>query len=266
MTAAPATWWTTFFTEIYVDSDIELRDDAVADDMSRCVTAALRLEPGARLLDLACGTGRHAVRLSAAGFTVTGVDLVEEYLDRARLRAQAAHQPARFVQADMRDLRALEPGSFDAVVSLHTSFGFFPSHEENAGVLREIHRVLAPGGKVLIDVMNRDWFLRQTGVAFGVDQTDFVIRNFDSSTGRLYLHEERFDPATSRIRWEIRSVGDQPRTVAADYRVYSAHELMAMLAECGFAPTAVWGDYDLSPFSIHSPHIICVATAAAGRA
>ncbi|MDV9189684.1 class I SAM-dependent methyltransferase [Streptomyces sp. SR27] len=263
---SPASWLDTFFTSVYTDSDLELRDAATTEAMVRCVSAALGPAPGAALMDLACGTGRHSVPLAAAGYRVTGVDLMPDYLDEARARARRAGQQVDFVQADMRNLEALPSGSFDAVVSLHTSFGFFDTDEENLAVLAQIRQVLAPGGKLLIDVMNRDWFLSQSGESFGVEPHDFVVRNFDSSSGTTYLYEERFAPLTSRVRWHIRSVENDPanngreRTVTADYRVYSAHELAALLTRAGFEILGLHGDYDLAPFHVHSPHLILTAT------
>ncbi|MGW7279654.1 class I SAM-dependent methyltransferase [Streptomyces sp. NPDC054844] len=260
MTDSRAGWLDTFFTHVYTDSDLELRDPATTEAMVRCVSSALDLSPGAAVMDLACGTGRHSVPLSAAGYRVTGVDLMEHYLCQARARTRDAGQHVEFVQADMRDLGALPQGSFDAVVSLHTSFGFFDTEDENLSVLTQIRRVLAPGGRFLIDVMNRDWFLSQSGESFGVGADEFVVRNFDSSDGVTYLYEERFSPLTSRIRWHIRSA-DASVSATADYRVYSAHELISMLARAGFDVLGLHGDYDLSPFHVHSPHLICTAAA-----
>jgi SAM-dependent methyltransferase len=259
MTDSPASWLDTFFTSVYTDSDLELRDTGTTEAMVRCVSSALGLSPGAALMDLACGTGRHSVPLSAAGYDVTGVDLMEHYLRQARARAHDTGHHVDFVQADMRDLGGLPQGSFDAVVSLHTSFGFFDTEDENLSVLTQIRQVLVPGGKLLIDVMNRDWFLSQSGESFGVGADEFVVRNFDSSGGVTYLYEERFSALTSRIRWHIRSV-DNGTSATADYRVYSAHELSSLLTRAGFDVLGLYGDYDLSPFHVHSPHLICTAT------
>lgn len=260
-----AEWVNDFFTDIYTDSDLELRDARTTDAMVRCVTGALGLPAGSALLDLACGTGRHSVPLSGAGYTVTGVDLMEPYLERARARADAAGSTARFVRADMRDLSALPQRSFDAVVSLHTSFGFFDTDEANLAVLQQIRGLLAPGGRLLIDVMNRDWFLSQSGESFGVEAHEFVVRNFDVDGPVTYLYEEHFSPLTSRIRWHIRTMGPTPeRSAAADYRIYSAHELCALLSRAGLLVDSLYGDYDLSSFHVHSPHLIITARPASG--
>ncbi|UQI47618.1 DUF4178 domain-containing protein [Streptomyces sp. HU2014] len=263
-TTEPGDWWTAFFGDIYTDSDIEQQDPGLTRTMVDCVTALLPPATHPRLLDLACGTGRHAVPLAGAGYRVTGADLSADYLGQARRRAAAAGRDVAFVRADMRDLGAFPDGSFDAVTNLHTSFGFFHDAAEDMRVLHEVRRVLAPGGRFLLDVVNRDAFLRQTSEVFGVPEDQYVIRNFDSSTGRTFLHEEVFDPLTSRIRWTVTEPATG-RSSTADYRVFSAHELLAMLRAAGLRVEAVHGDYDRSPFTVHAPSVVVLASAPAAR-
>ncbi|MCD9144043.1 DUF4178 domain-containing protein [Streptomyces albireticuli] len=259
-TAEPGDWWTAFFGDIYTDSDIEQQDPGLTRAMVDCVTALVPPATHHRLLDLACGTGRHAVPLAGAGYRVTGADLSADYLGQARRRAAAAGRDVAFVRADMRDLGAFPDGSFDAVTNLHTSFGFFHDGAEDMRVLHEVRRVLAPGGRFLLDVVNRDAFLRQTSEVFGVPEDQYVIRNFDSSTGRTFLHEEVFDPLTSRIRWTVTEPATG-RSSTADYRVFSAHELVGMLRAAGLRVEAVHGDYDRSPFTVHAPSVVVLASA-----
>lgn len=251
-------WTTSFFTDTYTDADTELRNPHKTQAMVECAVSALNLTPGARVLDLACGTGRHSVLLAERGLTVTGVDLSARYLERARARPGA--RPVSFVQADMRELAGVPGAPFDAVLSLHTSFGFFDTDEENLHVLRQVRQMLAPGGKLFLDVMNRDWFLSQGSEPFGTVPGEFVCRNFDSAAGRTYLHEERFDPLTSRIRWHIRAAdGPADGGVTADYRVYSAHELLDLLSRAGLAVQSLYGGYDRSAFHTLASHLIATA-------
>ncbi|MFI0975575.1 class I SAM-dependent methyltransferase [Streptomyces sp. NPDC021093] len=265
----PTPWYAEFFgaNDLYTDSDIEYQDPGLTREMVDCVTALVPPDSHPRLLDLACGTGRHSVPLAAAGYRVTGVDQSPHYLAQAARRADHAHSTgAVFTRADMRDLSAFADGGFDTVVNLHTSFGFFATEEEELQVLREVRRVLAPGGRFVIDVINRDAFLRQTSEVFGAHPRDrFVIRTYDDSTGRTFLHEEIFDPLTSRISWTVTepaAPGAPVRTSTADYRVFSAHELTGLLRRAGFTCEAVYGDYARTPFTIHAPSIVVVATTA----
>lgn len=244
-------WTADFFGPTYLAGDAELHDPELTGAMVGWVVAALDRRPGAALLDLACGTGRHAAPLAAAGFRVTGVDLVHDYLVRARKRA--AGLPAHFVRADMRELSGLAPGRFDGAVSLHTSLGFYDTATDLA-VLRQVRERLRPGGRLCLDVLNRDWLVRQ-----GPAGPDFLLTDLTCRRGAAYRHEERFDPLTSRVRWTIRPPGGP--AVTADYRVYSAHELLALLADAGFTVHALHGDYDRSRFHVGSPHLLTVADA-----
>ncbi|WP_441248086.1 DUF4178 domain-containing protein [Kitasatospora sp. McL0602] len=257
-------WWSEFFGAIYTDSDIEYQDPVLTEAMVACVGRLVPVGGHPRLLDLACGTGRHAVPLAAAGYRVTGADLSADYLRQAGARAAAAGRAVDLVRTDMRDLSVFPDGSFDAVTNLHTSFGFFHDAADDQRVLDEVRRVLAPGGRLLIDVINRDAFLRQTSEVFGVPEDQFTIRTFDTSTGRTFLHEEVFDPLTSRIRWTVTEPGPGGRSSTADYRVFSAHELLAMVRAAGLVVESVHGDYELSPFTVHSPSIVCLASAPTG--
>ncbi|PDQ34144.1 MAG: hypothetical protein B5766_13005 [Candidatus Lumbricidophila eiseniae] len=250
-------WWASFFADdLYPESDLEFLDPALTAEM---VAAVRSLIPAGRLVDLACGLGRHSIPLSRAGYTVTGVDLSDGYLSRARDAANEAGQSIRFIKSDMRDLSVLFDSSVDAVISLHTSLGFFETSAENSRVLQEAARVLTPGGLLLVDVMNRDWFLRQTSEVFAVETGDYVIRNYDDSRPAVYLHEERFDPLTSRIQWTVKEVGSAGRRSSADYRVYSVHEIVEQCHQLGLNVEAVCGGYDLSPFTVFAEHIICLA-------
>lgn len=250
-------WWSSFFAnDLYLESDLEFLDPTLTGQMVRAVQGLI---PTGRLLDLACGPGRHSIPLSEAGYTVTGVDLSDDYLARARRAAEQANQSIRFIKSDMRDLAAIPDSSVDAVISLHTSFGFFATPAENARVVQEAVRVLAAGGLLLIDVMNRDWFLRQTSEVFAAEVGEHIIRNYDDSRPIVYLHEERFDALTSRIRWTVKESGGQGRTSSADFRTYSAHEIIEQCQQLGLHLEGVYGGYDLSPFSVSSEHIIYLA-------
>jgi len=100
--------------------------------------------PGASVLDLCCGPGRHSVELARRGFRVTGVDRTGRYLDEARAKAAEMGLEIEFVQSDMREFT--RPSAFDLVISLYTSFGYFEDQDEDRKVLRNIHESLRPEG------------------------------------------------------------------------------------------------------------------------
>lgn len=104
----------------------------------------LELAPGARILDLACGQGRHAIPLAQHGYRVTGLDLSEPSLTFAREAAAEAGAKIDFVQADMREIPFAD--EFDAVVNIFTAFGYLESEQEDQLVLARVARRFAQRG------------------------------------------------------------------------------------------------------------------------
>ena len=115
---------------------------------------ALKLKPGSRLLDLACGTGRHSLLLARRGAVVLGVDKTASYLRQARQAAKKLPN-CRFALGDMRHLPFTE--EFDAAMNLWTSFGYFSRFSDDLKVLKGVARALKPGGLFLIDLVDFDW-------------------------------------------------------------------------------------------------------------
>jgi len=245
-------WW----EPLFVDGQPQSATDAQVD----CLLDAL--EPRSRVLDLACATGRHAVALALRGFDIVGVDISERHLEQARDRAAAAGATLSFVADDMRDLRAFDDASFDAVVSVYSSFGFLPD-DDNRRALAQVGRVLRPGGVLFIDVLNRDWVLRSLAPScFAEQAADFVIRDYEQRDDGVVLHEDRFDPVTSRLSWRITHLDREGNSSVApprDARLFSLHEVHDMLAAHGLTIRRTLGAYDGSPFDLGSRRIIAVA-------
>jgi len=122
------------------------------------VIALLGLAPGAKILDLPCGPGRHSIELARRGFAMTGVDRTEQYLDEARCRADAAGVSVEWRQADMREFR--EPEAFDAAINMYTSFGYFVDQAEDLRVLENFCASLKPGGRLLMELMGKEVLAR----------------------------------------------------------------------------------------------------------
>jgi len=113
----------------------------------------LRPEGGERVLDLACGIGRHSLELRRRGFEVVGVDISPELLAMAEQSAAEAGLEVTFMQADLRDLELSE--EFDLVLSLNDgAVGYFETDEENRRTFEVIARALRPGGGHLVQLPN----------------------------------------------------------------------------------------------------------------
>lgn len=240
-------WFRTFFDRDYLDRYCRVTDDDVTQAEVDGLIRGLGLEPPARVLDLACGYGRHAVLLAGLGFEVTGFDLSADLLAEAELRAQGAGVQLRLMEGDMRKLPFVR--EFDAVVNLFTSFGFFEDERDSRRVVEGIHAALDEGGRVLMDVINRDAVLR-----------DFQPRMWREANGGYVLSEIEYDPLRSRLHGKQVHVivGGQVRESALSVRLYAAHELTALIESAGFQTEAVYGGFDLSSFELDSPRIVAV--------
>lgn len=150
MTAPAGEWFERWFGQRYLELYPHRNDEEARQGVQTLLELA-SLESGARVLDLACGAGRHLRPLDEAGHTAVGLDLSWPLLAEARVR----HPKARLVRGDMRWL-PFRSGAFDAVASFFTSFGYFATPAEDRLVAAEIRRLLRPGGVFVLDFLNAD--------------------------------------------------------------------------------------------------------------
>jgi SAM-dependent methyltransferase len=180
--------------------------------------------PGALILDAGCGNGRHALRLANAGYDVVGLDGSRPLLAAAQRAACGAHRP-RLVCGSYATL-PFEPESFDAVLCLGTALGY-RGEEADRAALREFRRVLAPDGRLVIEILHRG----EIGARLS-EQEERPL-----ASGGVLRFERRFDRARSVMRetqWLEDGRGDGcPRTY--ELRVYGERELRRMLGNAGFA-------------------------------
>jgi SAM-dependent methyltransferase len=221
-------WWEDLFNDDYLRACEKLTDEQIAREVD-FVEDSLGIERGGTVLDLACGTGRHAVELSRRGYEVVGFDLSLAMLARAGDEAQDRDAKLNFIQGDMREMTFEE--QFDGVYCWNTSFGYF-EEEKNAQVIDRIHRSLKSEGLLLLDVVNRDFLIRQSP----------SLAWFEGD-GCVCMDEMNVDFITSRMKIKRTIMLDDGRSREIEYslRVYSLHELGRILHEHGFKVCEVSG-------------------------
>lgn len=176
------------------------------------------LRPGARVLDLACGAGRHLRAMGALGIRAVGADL------SADLLAEAARRGARCItRCDMRRL-PFRAGAFEAVALFFNSFGYFAGEDEDAGVLREAARVTAPGGGLLLEIPNAPEVRKH-----------LVPRSLRMEPGFRAVEERSITEDGRRVRKRVTlCIGSVERTWEESVRLYSVGEIRAMAEAAGF--------------------------------
>jgi SAM-dependent methyltransferase len=178
------------------------------------------------VLDICCGEGRHAAKMSPLGYAITGVDRDEAAIAHARANAPAA----RFIIADMRELLTLGSSvdaPLDAALCLWQSFGYFDA-ETNAAVLRDIAALLRPGGRLVLDLYHPGFFEARSG------ERDFEVRG-KQFTERRYL-------ATGRLRVELET--DKATVDIFDWQIYSPEGLIAFAAQFGLSLVIACSGFD----------------------
>ena len=150
------------------------------------------------MLDVCCGTGRHAVRLAKAGYRVTGLDR-----DSAVLSTAETVEPnnPRYVTGDMRDLGDVD-GPFDAALLLWQSFGHFPS-EENDVVLSALASQLEDGGRLILDIYHREFFAAHQGTVTLERAEQTVVETKSMEGRRLRVHLDYGGGRTDEFSWEL---------------------------------------------------------------
>jgi len=228
----PADWWNRIFGALYLKTDADVVDDA---DLTRADVdrVAELLKPGAedRILDLCCGQGRHTLELARRGFKGTeGIDRSHFLIQRARRAARGEGLSTRFREGDARRL-PYATDTFDHVVVMGNSFGYFETEEDDLTVLKEVARVLKPSGRLLIDIADGD-FLR----------THFDARSWEWIDDTLFVCRERSLSADGSRLVSREVVTDAGRGVIADQfyaeRLYSNESLAGLLADVGFKDVA----------------------------
>jgi len=242
-------WYERFFGERYLSEYAAvLTDERTLADVEG-VIALLGLPEGSRILDLCCGHGRHSVELAARGYDVFGQDLCALFLEKARGAAEARGVTLTLARGDMREI-AHEPG-FDAVVNLFTAFGYFEDDRENAKVIREVARVLRPGGKFVLEIIDRD------GLMTKYQPKDWTVL----PDGTAIFHLRSFD-AVAGINWEEREYRHPDGAVERDrfgIRIYTPTELAAMLREAGLEVVSVTDGFGGGPLKPNSFRMVLLA-------
>lgn len=174
-----------------------------------------------KILDLACGHGRHANRLAGFGHEVTGVDSNQDFLDIAREDAKRHGVAVQYLCDDAR--KYTSPAEFDCVIHLFSSFGYFPD-EENEIVIRNVAASLRPGGLFCLDILNRDAFLK--------DFPRFSVREKNTD---LMIDRNRFDPLFGRLYNSRITIRDGKRKDTPFFlRLYNPTEIIGVLRQEGF--------------------------------
>jgi len=242
-------WYEDWFSSDAYDLVYEHRD---LDEAERCIDLIEREvspHPRAHILDVGCGRGRHALILARRGFDVTGLDLSEHAIQKARERAAEAGLDIGFRIGDMREPVGVDV--VDGVVNLFTTFGYFEDDDDNLRALRAMTEALRPGGWLVQDFLNVP-YVHETLVSHDERTTD------DGVTIRQDRAIE-----DGRINKDITIEHDgTTHRYAESVRLLTLYDLTAMYEAVGLEVEAVYGHYDGRTYTPDTPRCILHATLA----
>lgn len=225
-------WFASWFDTEYYHILYKNRDNKEAEKFIGNLVNYLQLPSQSRVLDLACGKGRHSITLYTHGYTVLGVDLSSQSIE------QAEYLSNEHLQFKVHDMREVIPNEqFDAVFNLFTSFGYFDSSEDNKRVLQSVHQMLKPNGMLLIDFMNAtkviaDLVEEETKI---VEEITFnITRKYDGQHIFKYINFEA-DGKTHQYMERVQAL--------------KLVDFMALLEVCGFDLIRTFGNFDLDDFN-----------------
>ena len=199
------------------------------------------------VLDLACGQGRYSRLLANKGHRAAAVDLSMPLLEQGQASSPLAYPcggSVWYVRADMRTVPF--KGSFELAISMFTSFGYFQTDKENASVLSQIHDALAPGGRWLIDYLNRPRVINT------------LVAQDSSTRGGLHITQRRkLEEDQRRVVKDVLIEGPEGvQQWTESVRMYGRGELEDMLEGAGLAVENVYGDYRREQYTENSPRLI----------
>jgi SAM-dependent methyltransferase len=227
-----------FYSEALTDE----RTDTEVDALVRY----LALEKPKKILDLACGFGRHTNRLAVMGHDMTGVDITPGFLDIARRDAMQKGVIVNYQQNDMRKITF--DNEFDCVMLLFTVFGYF-SDEENLQVLINACNALHPGGLLIFDAPHRDTFLKRIKPYYVVEKEGNLMidrMSFDSLQGRSY---------NRRIVLRDGERKDKPFSI----RLYNPNEIRELIIRAGMVLERIYGGWETQDVNPESNQIVVIA-------
>ncbi len=231
------TWGPTMFTPQRIANAVDEVDKVIN---------LVKIEPEAHILDLGCGIGRHSLEMARRGFQVTGVDRTRGYLDQAKKQADSEDLDIEFFQEDMRAFS--RPDSFDYVISMFTSFGYFEDSEDDRRVVTNIYSSLKNGGAFIIETHGKETLARI-----------FVERDWGEKDGVIQLQERKVSQNWNWMwnRW-IMLKGNERIESEFSHRLYAGTELIALLTDCGFRRVDAYGNLNGDPYDNKAQRLIVV--------
>ena len=221
------------------------RNENDAEDHIKLILGNVKIPSAAKILDMACGAGRHAIILARKNFHLTAVDLSENLISIAEQLAQNENLKINFVQSDIRKYETKD--KFDLIINLFTSFGYFESDEENFAVLQKAYNLLVENGFFVLDFFNSE-FLQQNLVEFS-----------EENLGGAEIHQYREIKENRVTKKIVITKNGNLSTYEESVRMFTKDEIVNAIQNIGFDIYKTFGDFLGNEFDrLNSPRLIMI--------
>lgn len=240
-------WYNDYFDTATIKLYRTILPAVLAETEAKCIPTLLELPPGAAIVDICCGYGRHLLPLRRQGYDVVGIDISFTALREAIKEARSQDMMIRVNQSDMRHIPF--SSHFDAAILMFNSFGIFSEDHDNLQTLTAIARVLKIGGNLLLEIPNRVYYeeLRQEYSKSGTIQMNEAIVSFSS-----HLNNK-----TNIMKTELRWTDDSGSHVARHaVRLYTMQEIARMSAKCGLVEPQFYSDLQGNNYDGHQERML----------
>lgn len=224
-------WFESWFDTPYYHLLYSNRDYTEAENFITKLTAELELPQSAKIIDLACGKGRHSVFLNKLGYDVLGLDLSRQSIEHNK---QFENQTLIFDVHDMRN--PIDHDPVDAVFNLFTSFGYFDNEEDDKNVFKSVCNALKKDGYFVLDYLNEE-FVRNTLVP----ETTITRGEIDFKISKKI--EDRH--IIKNIRFEA---DGKSHHFFEKVKLHTLETIKNYAEEGGFERVKIWGNYQLNDF------------------
>ncbi len=234
-------WWRNIFNALYLKTDGDVIDDQnITNQEVDLFSDILKLSPDDKILDVCCGQGRHSLELSRRDFqNVEGLDRSHYLIQKAKAQAKKEVLNVKFREGDARKL-PYQPDTFDVVMILGNSFGYFETIQDDMRVLKEVFRVLKPWGRFLIDVADGGYLREQ-----------FQPRSWEWINKMLFVCRERSLSLDKQRLISREVITHVKKGVIADQfyaeRLYTCESLYELMKSAGLSDVTSHGE--MSPDS-----------------
>ncbi len=208
----------------------------------------LNIQKDEKILDLCCGIGRHSLEAARQGFNVVGVDRTASFIDKAKQIATVEKLDVEFLVADMKEY--CQPNSFDIVINMFGSFGYFEDANDDRQVVKNMYKSLRSAGRFLVETNGKE-----------ITAREFRARDWFEHGNKLVLAEREPIQSWSRIktRWIVIEGGNRFEHVVSVHS-YAAEELRSLFADTGFLNCQVYGSLEGRTYDHEAERLVVVGT------